>query len=166
MMTMWCFELRRISDGSTYSASIISSMMRATMVRRMTATLSGAPSTTRLLAGTKADGGAKRLAEEDFLSLWVKILLFCLVWIYLNFSSEKVCSLIFIAESILADQHLFIENKTGTHTYNNYSTCSPKKYYSKTSAHPKKYYSKTSAQMWLTIFDWRRWEGGGEGKER
>ena len=71
MITMWCLELRRISDGSTYSASIISSMMRATMVRRITATLSEAASTTRLLvwstSGTEAEGATKRLAGEKLM---------------------------------------------------------------------------------------------------
>ena len=80
MMTMWCLELRRISDGSTYSASIISSMMRATMVRRITATLSEAASTTRLLvwstSGTEAEGDTKRLAGEKLMCHMYKYIIF------------------------------------------------------------------------------------------
>ena len=39
MMTMWCFELRRISDGSTYSAKNIRTMIRAKVTTIIVTTL-------------------------------------------------------------------------------------------------------------------------------
>ena len=39
MMTMWCFELRRISDGSTYSARNIRTTIRAKVTRIIVTTL-------------------------------------------------------------------------------------------------------------------------------
>lgn len=39
MMTMWCFELRRISDGSTYSARNIRTMIRAKVTTIIVTTL-------------------------------------------------------------------------------------------------------------------------------
>ena len=39
MMTMWCFELRRISEGSTYSARNIRTTIRAKVTRIIVTTL-------------------------------------------------------------------------------------------------------------------------------
>ena len=39
MMTMWCFELRRISDGSTYSARNIRTTIRAKVTTIIVTTL-------------------------------------------------------------------------------------------------------------------------------